>query len=33
MSHEIVDTVHVLRLQNFDDYGRVNPIEIINLDS
>ena len=28
MSHEIVDTVHVLRLQNFDDYGRVNPIEI-----
>ena len=28
MSHKIVDTVHVLRLQNFDDYGRVNPIEI-----
>ena len=28
MSHEIVDTVHVLKLQNFDDYDRVNPIEI-----
>ena len=28
MSHEIIDTIHVLRLQNFDDYGRVNPIEI-----
>ena len=28
MSPEIVDTVHILGLQNFDDYGRFNPVEI-----
>ena len=28
MPHEIVDTVHILGLQNFDDYGRLNPVEI-----
>ena len=28
MSHEIVDTVRILGLQNFDDYGRLNPVEI-----
>ena len=28
MSHEIVDTVCILGLQNFDDYGRLNPVEI-----
>ena len=28
MSYEIVDTVHILGLQNFDDYGRLNPVEI-----
>ena len=28
MSHEIVDTIHILELQNFDDYGHLNPVEI-----
>ena len=28
MSHEIADTVHILGLQNFDDYARLNAIEI-----
>ena len=28
MSHEIVDTIHILGLQNFDDYSRLNPVEI-----
>ena len=28
MSHEIVDTVRILGLQNFDDYGCLNPVEI-----
>ena len=28
MSHEIVDTIHILGLQNFDDYGRLNIVEI-----
>ena len=28
MSNEIVDTVHILGLQNFDDYSRLNPVEI-----
>ena len=28
MPHEIVDTVHILGLQNFDDHGRLNPEEI-----
>ena len=27
MSHEIVDTIHILGLQNFDDYGCLNPVE------
>ena len=27
MSHIIVDTVHILGLQNFDDYGRLNSVE------
>ena len=28
MSHEIVDTVHSVGLQNFDDYYHLNPLEI-----
>ena len=28
MSHEIVDIVNILGLQNLDDYGRLNPVEI-----
>ena len=28
MSHEIVDTLHVLEMQNFKYYGRLNPMEI-----
>ena len=28
MLHEIVDTAHILGFQNFDDYGRLNPVEI-----
>ena len=28
MLHEIVDTIHILGLQNFDDYGRLNIVEI-----
>ena len=28
MSHEIVDTVHILGLQNFGNYGHLNPVEI-----
>ena len=28
MSHEIVDTVHIYGLQNFDNYGRLNQVEI-----
>ena len=28
MSHEIVDTVHILGLQNFADYGRLKSVEI-----
>ena len=28
MSHEIVDTIHIPGLQNFDDYGRLNIVEI-----
>ena len=28
MSHEIVDTVHIPGLQNFGEYGRLNPVEI-----
>ena len=28
MSHEIVDTVYLLGLQNFDNYGHLNPVEI-----
>ena len=28
MSHEIVDTIHILGLQNFDDYGHLNIVEI-----
>ena len=28
MSHKIVETVHNLGLQNFDDYGCLNPVEI-----
>ena len=28
ISHVIVDTVHILGLQNFDDYGCLNPVEI-----
>ena len=28
MSHEIVNTIHILGLQNFDNYGRLNPVEI-----
>ena len=28
MSHEIVDTIHILGLQNFDNYGRLNIVEI-----
>ena len=27
MSHEIVDTVHILELQNFNDHGHLNPVE------
>ena len=27
MSHKIVDTVPILGLQNFDGYGRLNPVE------
>ena len=34
MSHQIIDTVHILGLQNFDDYGRLNPVEVtINLNN
>ena len=29
MSYEIVDTIQILGLQNFDDYGCLNPVEII----
>ena len=28
MLHKTVDTVHNLGLQNFDDYGCLNPVEI-----
>ena len=28
MSHLIVDTVHILGMENFDDYGCLNPAEI-----
>ena len=28
ISHEIVDTVHILGLQNFDDYVHLNPVGI-----
>ena len=28
MLHEIIDTVHILGLKNFDDYCRLNPVEI-----
>ena len=28
MLHEIVDTVHILGLKNFDDYGSLNLVEI-----
>ena len=28
MSHEIVDTIHIVRLKNFDDYGCLSPVEI-----
>ena len=28
ISYEIVDAVHILGLKNFDDYGRLNPVEI-----
>ena len=28
MLHEIVDTIHILGLQNFDDYGRLNIVEV-----
>ena len=28
MSKEIVDTVHILGLQNSDDYSFLNPVEI-----
>ena len=30
MLHEIVDTVHILGSKNFDDYVRLNPVEIID---
>ena len=28
MQDEIVDSIHILRLQDFDNYSRINPIEI-----
>ena len=28
MQHQIVDTVHILGLQNFDDYSRLNLLEV-----
>ena len=28
MSHEIVDFVHILGLQNINDYGCFNPVQI-----
>ena len=28
ITHEIIDTVHILGLQNFDGYVRLNPVEI-----
>ena len=28
MSHEIVNTIYILGLQNFDNYGCLNPVEI-----
>ena len=28
MSHEIVDTVHILGLQKIGNYGHLNPVEI-----
>ena len=30
MLHKIVDTAHILGSKNFDDYGRLNPVEIID---
>ena len=28
MQHQIVDTVHILGLQNFDDYSRLNLLKV-----
>ena len=28
MSHKIVDAIHIPGLQNFDDYRRLNPVEV-----